>query len=135
MFATSTGSAFYFPSGLVPNDKVPYIAGSGRRTNKNVVGSSERNKVHWHLAMKVNIVLGPPPVVRLKPYICFSEDGTTALDDPKRTSAIRKRFCKNWWNPHWRQLVAQLDLSDDESPRIPFGHAGAGIEQGVGARE
>src|SRR5262249_37429456 len=63
------------------------------------------NKVHWHLAMKVNIVLGPPAVVRLKPYICFSEDGVTALDDPKRTSAIRRRFCRNWWNPHWRQLV------------------------------
>jgi len=104
-FTTSTSSAFFFPGGLVPNDKVPYLAASGRRTNKNVVGRSERNNVHWHLAMKVNIVLGPPPIVRLKPYICFSEDGTTALDDPKRTSAIRRRFCKNWWNPHWRQLV------------------------------
>ena len=104
-FKTSTASAFYFPSGLVPNDKVPYLAASGRRTNKNVVGRSERNKVHWHLAMKVNIVLGPPPIVRLKPYICFSEDGSTALDDAKRTSAIRRRFCKNWWNPHWRQLL------------------------------
>jgi hypothetical protein len=104
-FATSTSSAFYFPSGLVPNDKVPYVAASGRRTNKNVVGRSERIKVHWHLAIKINVVLGPPPIVRLKPYICFSEDGTTALDDPKRTSAVRNRFCRNWWNPHWRQLV------------------------------
>jgi hypothetical protein len=104
-FKTSTASAFYFPSGLVPNDKVAYLAASGRRTNKNVVGRSVRNKVHWHLAMKVNVVLGPPLIVRLKPYICFSEDGTTALDDAKRTSAIRRRFCKNWWNPHWRQLL------------------------------
>ena len=104
-FTTSTGSAFYFPSGLVQNDKVPYLAASGRRTNKNVVGRSERNKVYWHLAMKVNVVLGPPLIVRLKPYICFSEDGTIAIDDAKRTSAIRRRFCKNWWNPHWRQLL------------------------------
>jgi hypothetical protein len=51
---------FLFPERLVPNDKVPYLAVSGRRTNKNVVGRSERNKVHWHLATKVNIVLGPP---------------------------------------------------------------------------
>jgi hypothetical protein len=104
-FKTSTDTAFYFPSGLVPNDKVSYVSASGRRTNKNVVGRSERNKVNWHLGMKVNIGLGPPPVVRLKPYICSSEDGTTALDDAKRTSTIRKRFCKNWWNPHWRQLL------------------------------
>jgi hypothetical protein len=34
----------------------------------------------------------------------LSEDGQTAINDPKRTSAIRRRFCKNWWNQHWRQL-------------------------------
>jgi hypothetical protein len=103
-FELSSGSAFYFPTGLVPNDKVPYLAASGRRTNKNVVGRSARNKVNWHLAMKVNIALKSPAVVRFKPYICFSEDGKTAITDLKRSSAIRRRFCKNWWNPHWRQL-------------------------------
>lgn len=97
-------SAFYFPDGLVLNNKIPYTAASGRRTNKNVVGRSERNKVYWHLAMKVSVVLGPPAFVRFKPYVAFSEDGQTAIADPKRTSPIRRRFCKNWWNQHWRQL-------------------------------
>jgi hypothetical protein len=96
--------AFYFPDGLVPSNKIPYTAASGRRTNKNVVGRSERNKVYWHLAMKVSVVLGPPAFVRFKPYVAFSEDGQTAIADPKRTSPIRRRFCKNWWNQHWRQL-------------------------------
>ena len=103
-FQPSIVASFYFPSGLIPNDKVPYTSASGRRTNKNVVGRSERNKVNWHLAMRVNVVLGPPAVVRFKPYVCFSEDGKTAINDPKRTSAIRRRFCRNWWNQHWRQL-------------------------------
>jgi hypothetical protein len=79
--------------------------------------------VHWHLAMKVNVVIGPRPVVRLKPYICFSEDGTTALDDPKRTSSIRRRLCKNWWNPHWRQLVEAFCTflaGDEEKIEIEF---------------
>jgi hypothetical protein len=96
--------AFYFPNGLVINNKVPYTAASGRRTYKNVVGRSERNKVFWHLAMQVNVVLGPPAFVRFKPYVAFSDDGQTAINDPKRTSPIRRRFCKNWWNQHWRQL-------------------------------
>jgi hypothetical protein len=52
----------------------------------------------------VNVVLRPPALVRCKPYVCFSEDGQTAINDPKRTSAIRRHFCKNWWNQHWRQL-------------------------------
>jgi TIR domain len=103
-FDTSTGSGYYFPSGLLHNDKIPYIAASGRKTNKNVVGRSERNKVNWHLSMKVNVVLGPPALVRFKPYVCFSDDGQVAITDTKRTSAIRRRFCKNWWNQHWRQL-------------------------------
>ena len=103
-FETASSSSFYFPSGLVPNDKISFVAASGRKTPKNVVGRSDKYKVNWHLAMKVNIVLGPPALVRLKPYICFSEDGQNALNDPKRTSRIRKSFCRNWWNPQWRQL-------------------------------
>lgn len=104
IFETSSGASFYFPSDLVSNNKVPYRAASGRNTNKNVVGRSKRNNVYWHLAMKVNVILGPPSVVRFKPYICFSEDGQNAIGDAKRTSAIRRRFCKNWWNKQWRQL-------------------------------
>ncbi|MFA4900545.1 MAG: toll/interleukin-1 receptor domain-containing protein [Brevundimonas sp.] len=99
-----TSSAFYFPLGLVTNDKVIYTAASGKRTYKKVVGRSERNRVYWHLAMKVTVVLGSAPFVRFKPYVAFSDDGQTAITDPKRTSPIRRRFCKNWWNQHWRQL-------------------------------
>lgn len=117
------GKALYFPCGLVHNDKVPYTAASGRHTNKNVVGRSERNKVHWHLAMKVTVILGPPAMVRFKPYVCFSDDGQTAIADPKRTSPIRRRFCKNWWNRHWRQLQEAFVvwLADGQADcRIPL---------------
>ena len=103
-FELSSGAAFYFPSGLVPNDKVYYVDASGRRTHKNVVGRSARYRVNWHLAMKVNVTLRPPAVVRFKPYVCFSEDGQSAITDLKRTSAIRRGFCRSWWNQHWRQL-------------------------------
>ena len=103
-FESSSAHAFYFPKDLVPNDKVPYLAVSGRNTYKKVLGRSERNQVYWHLAMKVNVVLGPPAVVRFKPYLCFSEGGRIAINDAKKTSAIRRRFCRNWWNPQWRQL-------------------------------
>jgi hypothetical protein len=127
-FETSTSSTFYFPVGLVPNNKVPYRAASGRNTNKNVVGRSERNKVYWHLSMKINVTLGLVPMIRFKPYVCFSEDGQSAIGDTKRTSAIRRRFCRNWWNQHWRQLqeafcvflaneknVAEIDLDGPEN--------------------
>lgn len=103
-YDTSSGTAFFFPDKLIEQNKVTYVAANGKKTWKNVVGKSERYKVFWHLAMKVTINLGEFPIVRFKPYVCFSEDGQSPITDPKRTSALRKRFCKNWWNAHWRQL-------------------------------
>jgi hypothetical protein len=103
-FEAPGAPAYYFPVGLVPNGKINYRAMSGRMTWKAVQGRSERHRVFWHLAMKVNFVVGPPGIVRFKPYICFSEDGRKAIDDTKRTSSIRRQFCRNWWNTQWRQL-------------------------------
>jgi hypothetical protein len=103
-FDASGQRAFYFPKGLVENDKVHYRTAWDAPTRKNVVGRSEKLGVYWHLAMKVNVAVGDETIVRFKPYICWSEDGTKALEAGKRTASLRKRFCKNWWNPHWRGL-------------------------------
>lgn len=110
--------AFYFPKGLIENDKVHYRTAWDTPTRKNVVGRSEKLAVYWHLAMKVNVSLGEQPMVRFKPYLCWSEDGQKAITDTKRTSSLRKRFCRNWWNPQWRTLqeafVAFLAGGDEE---------------------
>jgi hypothetical protein len=53
--------------------------------------------------MKMAVRLGDENVVRLRPYIVFSED-RAPLADLDRMAAIRRRFCKSWWNTHWRQL-------------------------------
>ncbi|TIV60725.1 toll/interleukin-1 receptor domain-containing protein [Mesorhizobium sp.] len=100
----SRGLAFYFPLGLIPDGKVRYRTPDGKQTWKQVVGRSERRQLNWHLSMLVNIDLGPPGFIRFKPYICFSEGAEKLIDDPKRVAAIRRRFCKSWWNRHWRQL-------------------------------
>ncbi|NKK67408.1 TIR domain-containing protein [Rhizobium leguminosarum bv. viciae] len=117
VFERSSGSAFYFPLDLVEGGKVSYTKPDGGQARKAITGRSEKYKVHWHLAMMVNIDIGPPAFIRFKPYICFSENGTL-ITDPKRTSAIRRRFCKTWWNRQWRQLlqafITFLSNGDDE---------------------
>ncbi|TPI17197.1 toll/interleukin-1 receptor domain-containing protein [Mesorhizobium sp. B4-1-3] len=112
----SRGLAFYFPLGLIPDGKVRYRTPDGKQTWKQVVGRSERRQLNWHLSMLVNIDLGPPGFIRFKPYICFSEGAEKLIDDPKRVAAIRRRFCKSWWNRHWRQLQQAFIafLSDGE---------------------
>lgn len=103
-FNASRGTAFYFPLDLIEDGKVRYARPDGRKTWKSVVGRSNKYRVNWHLSMMVNIDLGPPGFVRFKPYICFSEDGKAPIDDLKRTTALRRRICKTWWNRQWRQL-------------------------------
>jgi hypothetical protein len=118
-FESSGQSAFFFPDQLVPGNKVYYDAAFGKRTWKGVVGKSEKMRVFWHLAMKVNVVVRDEILVRFKPYICWSEDGSKAIADPKRTSAMRRRFCKSWWNPQWRSLQqAFLAFLADDKPTI-----------------
>ncbi|WP_108398262.1 toll/interleukin-1 receptor domain-containing protein [Devosia submarina] len=111
-------NAFFFPKRLIENDKVHYRTAWNTPTWKNVVGRSEKLGVYWHLAMKVNVSLGEQAMVRFKPYLCWSEDGQKAITDAKRTSSLRKRFCRNWWNPQWRTLqeafVAFLANGDEE---------------------
>src|SRR5690606_36000339 len=96
--------AFYFPLGLIGDAKVRYRTHDGKQTWKQVIGRSEKRQLNWHLSMLVNIDLGPPGFIRFKPYICFSEGGEKLIADPKRVAGIRRRFCKSWWNRHWRQL-------------------------------
>lgn len=103
-FNASRGAAFYFPLDLIEHGEVRYARPDGRKTWKGVIGRSNKYRVNWHLSMMVNIDLGPPGFVRFKPYICFSEDGKAPIDDPKRTTALRRRICKTWWNRQWRQL-------------------------------
>ncbi|MCZ7977018.1 hypothetical protein O9X80_21200, partial [Agrobacterium salinitolerans] len=66
-------AAYFFPRDLLPNNKVFYQLAQGKRTWKAVVGRSEKMGVFWHLAMKVNVTIGEDPLVRFKPYICWSE--------------------------------------------------------------
>jgi hypothetical protein len=121
-FESAKQSAFYFPKDLVTNNKIYYDAAFGKRTWKGVVGKSEKLHVFWHLAMKVNVVVRDEILVRFKPYICWSEDGHKAIIDPKRTSAMRRRFCKSWWNPQWRGLQeAFLAFLADDKPTILIG--------------
>jgi hypothetical protein len=117
IFERSAGSAFYFPLGLIEGGKVWYVKPDGKRTWKGITGKSDKYKVNWHLAMMVNIDLGPPGFVRFKPYICFSENGAL-ITDPNRTTVLRRRICKTWWNKQWRQLqqafIAFLANAADE---------------------
>jgi hypothetical protein len=124
-FEMASGSiAWYFPKGLVEKDTTYFFDYAGKRRRKSVVGRSEKRGVYWHLGFISKPVLGDEPHFLLKAVVLFSEDGKKPLDSVDKMIRLRRGFCRNWWNPTWRDLMlgTLAWLSDGSGiMSIPFG--------------
>jgi hypothetical protein len=136
-YAASAGTVMFFPKDLLADDRVYYTNAKGKRTYKQVVGESKVFKAHWHLGMRAVVRIGEAPTVRLRPYIVFTRDGKTPLQDADEMSKLRRRFCKSWFNHVWRplwQAFFEFFGAGTESVQILLGEhrnwavAGAGLE-------
>lgn len=103
-YPASAGTVMFFPKGLLIDDRVYYMNAKGKRTYKQVVGESKRLNAHWHLGMRAIVRLGEAPTLRLRPYVVFTRDGKTPLQDAGEMTKLRRRFCKSWFNHVWRPL-------------------------------
>ena len=105
-YQTAMGAnAWYPPMGTIPDGVVQFVGCEGLKKRRSLVGWSERRRVHWHLAIEAVPVLTNLHHFTLKPHVVFTEDGRTPLESVARMHALRRGFCKNWWNDRWRDLI------------------------------
>lgn len=97
--------AWYLPISDQGIARVPFTDLAGQRRKKALQGRSEVLKANWHLAVVARPVVRPTPQYVLSLHVVFSEDGRTPIGDAKRMHAMRRRFCKNWWQKQWRDLL------------------------------
>lgn len=97
--------AWYLPKGLAENDRVEFTDDDGKRRRKMLVGWSERRKVFWHFAVEARPILGESPHYLLRQHVIFTPDGSVPVESKERMHLLRRRFCKNWWNDRWRDLL------------------------------
>jgi hypothetical protein len=52
-----------------------------------------------------------------KPHVVFSADGHEPIQSKPRMHALRRGFCKTWWNDRWRDLTAAFlaHLADEDA--------------------
>jgi hypothetical protein len=106
-YQTAAGkNAWYAPKGLIVDGTVSFIGPEGSKKRKNLIGWSERRRVYWHLAMEAVPVLTGTQHFVLRPHVIFTEDGHTPIQSAARMHALRRGFCKSWWNDRWRDLIA-----------------------------
>lgn len=101
----SRATAWYLPKGLAPNDTVVFKDFEGKSRRKLLVGRSDKRQVNWHFAVYPRPVLGATPRLEAKLHVVFSADGRTLIDSKEKMHALRRGFCKSWWNDRWRDLL------------------------------
>jgi hypothetical protein len=123
-FETASGAlAWYLPRGLADGNKVAFVDDSGTKRRKQLVGWSDRRQVFWHAAFDARPVLVGASRIVLRQHVIFTEDGTTPIGSAARMHALRRSFCKNWWNDRWRDLLLAFFawLSEDGCVHLPAG--------------
>lgn len=98
-----------------PLDKVKFDWGY-RRGARQIIGHSEKRRVHWHYAMNINLRAFPLHHLRIAARLVFSENGMDAIEDVRRAHTLRRSLAKGWRNARWRDMLCAFLwwLSDDK---------------------
>jgi hypothetical protein len=134
-------AAWFFKEGQLPKNKAFFRSRvrSRRRPFRQLVGRKSRRlsdgtKVRdgfWHYAVSAPVQLTPFPRLLLRHHVIFTDDGETPWKSAERMHRARRRVCKKWWNPEWRDRLfafcaviaggrseLNLPVNDEESIRV-----------------
>ena len=106
--------AWFFPDGLIPDGKIIFKAGTGRRINRTMSGKFK--DLRWHVCLVAKPRIWPNLVYRIHANVVLTKDGRTPLPGDE-THKKRRRLTRSWWNDVWRdRLVAAMHfLADGQS--------------------
>ena len=103
--AASGAIVWYIPKGLIEGDRITFNDHLGKPRKKKLVGWSERRCVHWHFGVEAKPIMGRIPRFVMRSHVIFTSDGAMPLDSKERMHALRRSFCRSWWNDRWRDLL------------------------------
>ncbi len=89
----------------VPSGQISFSWEGGLSGRRQIIGYSEKRRLHWHYGITPKPRVFPFPHVRLVSRVIFSDDGHTPIDNPKRMHRLRRSFTKSWRNAKWRDML------------------------------
>ena len=104
----------------VPSGQISFSWEGGLTGRRQIIGYSEKRRLHWHYGITPKPRVFPFPHVRLVSRVIFSEDGHAPIDNPKRMHRLRRSFTKSWRNAKWRDMMLAFLhwLSDGNSSLV-----------------
>ena len=121
----------YFPSGLLPNDKLVFsgyderptwLLATGERTYRRR-GEVERYRYHLSPRLRMRRDIAPDFVLQVTPGLYLTDLQGNELP-PRIRNSRRKQLCRSWWNHEWlNRHLAIVSFLADEKDAITFGEA------------
>lgn len=124
---------YFFPKQAQPKLFIPFVNAEGKEARRSVVGyatQADGTLRYWHFAIQARPVLSPVFAYLISAHVIFSSNGETPWTSHRKMHSARRRQCKTWFNPQWRdRLLASLHwLSQaNGSLNVPVG-TGTNIE-------
>lgn len=113
--------AVYFRNDYIKGNRVKaqldFVSGRdivGCRNRRDQYGNIIRT-TYWHFALEAKPIIFPYPAFFIIPHVLFSNDGKNIWESDLRNNKARRRYCKDWWNPEWRdRLLGMIDWLGDK---------------------
>lgn len=134
-FCTKT-RLYYFPFGLLPNNRQGFIKPNGSKSSIAVVGRRKYYRpekstyYRHHLApvFSIDTSLDKMFKIIVKIRLRMTNDSGIPLEGGRTVNSRRKHLCKNWWNDAWFNRVLaimyflgngnDISLGDEDNPII-----------------
>lgn len=98
---------------------VNFVDEDGRKRRKALNGHSEVKRANWSYGVGMVPSFDEPWRIELRATIVFTDEEGLPIEAPLRAHQLRRSFCKNWWNEHWRMLMrAFLWVAAEGKPEI-----------------
>jgi hypothetical protein len=123
-------NCYFFKKEAQPNLDVHFTTPDGKKAYRSVVGyatQADDSRRYWHFALQARPVLTPCLGYLISSHVIFTSDGVTPWSSHSKMHSARRRQCKSWFNPEWRdRFLATLHWLSQGSPTLSI-PAGGGV--------
>src|SRR5207253_1949771 len=119
-------SCFWFPHGLLPDDKVRFTTAHGSKSWRAMIGYKSlkaqdgtiKSQRFWHFGIEGVPIVEQFVGFAIMPHVVFTENGEPYASD-RRQHRARRSQCKAWFNNDWfDRIMAALSFLSDERGQL-----------------
>jgi hypothetical protein len=119
---SNNAQCYFFTKGQPESFYISFKIPEGKPARRSVVGYATQpdgSKRYWHYGVQARPVLAPSLAYLFTGHVVFTSNGATPWTSHRKMHSARRRQCKSWFNPEWRdRLLATLHWLSQGNPSI-----------------